>query len=87
MNIDLKNVSKETWVRTILLVLAIVNKILAWKGFSPIPIDDDMVLNIVSDLALIITALVAWWKDNAFTVIAQYHNEQMLKDKKQARGI
>ena len=85
MNIDLNNVSKETWIRTILLVLAIVNKILAWKGYSPIPIDDDMVVSIVSDLALIITALIAWWKDNAFTVIAQRYNEQMLAEKKKAK--
>lgn len=85
MNIDLNRVSKETWIRTILLVLAIVNKILVWKGYCPLPIDDELIETVVSDLALIITALIAWWKDNAFTVIAQNYNEQMLAEKKKAK--
>ena len=85
MNIDLNRVSKETWIRTILLVLAIINKILTWKGYCPLPIDDELVETVVSDLALIITALVAWWKDNAFTVIAQNYNEKMLAEKKAAK--
>ncbi len=85
MNIDLNRVSKETWIRTILLVLAIINKILTWKGYCPLPIDDELVETVVSDLALIITALIAWWKDNAFTVIAQNYNEKMLAEKKAAK--
>lgn len=85
MNIDLNNVSKETWIRTIALLLAIVNKLLVIKGISPIPIDSEQVVSAISDLLLIITALIAWWKDNSFTVIAQNHNRRMLQAKKEWR--
>lgn len=85
MNIDLNRVSKETWIRTIALVLAIINKALAWYGKSPLPFDSDEIVQLVSDCILFVTAIIAWWKDNAFTVIAQKHNENMKAEKKKAK--
>lgn len=86
MNIDLGNVSKDTWVRTIALLLAIINKLLAIKGISPLPLDSEMVVDLVADIFLIVTALIAWWKDNAFTVIAQTHNAHMKEAKREYRA-
>ena len=60
-------ITKGTLIRTILLVLALINQILAVFGKSPIPIDDDTVTNLISTAWTIIASLIAWWKNNSFT--------------------
>lgn len=59
--------SKATIIRTIILVLAIVNNALAIAGKSPLPIDDEMVTEVVSFVFTTGAAIVAWWKNNSFT--------------------
>lgn len=59
--------SKSTIIRTIILVLAIVNNALAIVGKSPLPIDDEMVTEVVSFVFTTGAAIVAWWKNNSFT--------------------
>ena len=61
------NITKGTFIRTILLVLALINQILAVFGKSPIPIDDDTVTNLISTAWTVIASLIAWWKNNSFT--------------------
>ena len=61
------NITKGTLIRTILLVFALINQILAVFGISPIPIDDDTVTNLISTIWTIIASLIAWWKNNSFT--------------------
>ncbi len=61
------NITKGTLIRTILLVLALINQILAVFGKSPIPIDDDTVTNLISTIWTVIASLIAWWKNNSFT--------------------
>ena len=61
------NITKGTLIRTILLVLALINQILAVFGKSPIPIDDDTVTNLISTAWTVIASLIAWWKNNSFT--------------------
>ena len=61
------NITKGTLIRTILLVLALINQILAVFGKSPIPIDDDTVANLISTIWTVIASLIAWWKNNSFT--------------------
>ncbi len=62
-----KKITKGTFIRTILLVLALINQILAVFGKSPIPIDDDTVTNLISTAWTVIASLIAWWKNNSFT--------------------
>ena len=62
-----KKITKGTFIRTILLVLALINQILAVFGKSPIPIDDDTVTNLISTVWTVIASLIAWWKNNSFT--------------------
>ncbi len=62
-----KKITKGTFVRTILLVFALANQILAVFGKSPIPIDDDTVTNLISTAWTVIASLIAWWKNNSFT--------------------
>ena len=61
------NITKGTLIRTILLVFALINQILAVFGKSPIPIDDDTVTNLISTVWTVIASLIAWWKNNSFT--------------------
>ena len=80
-----KKPSKATIIRTAAFFIAVINEVCAWRGWQLLPISSEDVAQVVDDLALIITGIIAWWKDNAFTQIAIYHNERMLADKKRAR--
>ena len=61
------NITKGTLIRTILLVFALINQVLAVFGKSPIPIDDDTVTNLISTAWTVIVSLISWWKNNSFT--------------------
>ena len=74
------NITKGTLIRTILLVLALINQILAVFGKSPIPIDDDTVTNLISTVWTVIASLIAWWKNNSFTKKA-IEADKMLQEK------
>lgn len=56
-----------TIVRTICLVLALINQVLVMSGHSVLPIEDAAVEAIVTNVATIVTAVAAWWKNNSFT--------------------
>ena len=59
--------SKATIIRTVILVLAIANNALAIAGKSPLPIDDEMVTEVISFAFTTGAAIVTWWKNNSFT--------------------
>lgn len=60
-------VEAGTIVRTICLVLALTNQVLVMSGHSVLPIEDEAVEAIVTNIATIVTAVAAWWKNNSFT--------------------
>lgn len=60
-------ITKGTLIRTVILLLALVNQILSICGVSPIPIDDDTATNIISTLWTAVASVIAWWKNNSFT--------------------
>lgn len=62
-----ERVTAATVIRTVCLVLALVNQALAIGGYSPLPIEDETVAQLVSLLATTAAALAAWWKNNSFT--------------------
>ncbi|MBQ8752716.1 MAG: phage holin [Clostridia bacterium] len=64
------NISVGTLVRTLLLLLALVNQVLTAFGVSPLPIADETVTEVVSLLFTTVTAVMAWWKNNSFTAPA-----------------
>ena len=70
-------ISKGTIIRTVCLVLAIVNNALALFNKSPLPIDDEMLTQIVSFCFTVGAAIVAWWKNNSFTQAAIEADEVM----------
>jgi len=63
----MKKISKGTIIRTACLILALVNNALALFDKSPLPIDDEVVTQVVSLLFTTGTALASWWKNNSFT--------------------
>lgn len=56
-----------TIVRTICLVLALINQVLVMSGHGVLPIEDAAVEAIVTNIFTIVTAVAAWWKNNSFT--------------------
>ena len=66
-----------TIIRTVCLILALINQILTATGHSIIPIDDETVTQLISTAATVITAVVAWWKNNSITKEARAADEYM----------
>ena len=77
-------ITKSTIARTIILFLALVNQLLSASGHPVIPIEDATVETLVSTAITIITALVAWWKNNSFTEAARIGDFHMRKARREA---
>lgn len=60
-------VKTETIIRTIILILALANQVLAIYGKEKIPITEDEVYQLVTLIVTVASALWAWWKNNSFT--------------------
>lgn len=63
--------SVQTWVRTFILVIALVNQALLMLGISKNEIDLDSWATVGSYILTVITSLWSWWKNNSFTQDAQ----------------
>ena len=61
------DITAGTIARTLILFLALINQLLSASGHAVIPIEDATIETLVSTTITIITALVAWWKNNSFT--------------------
>lgn len=71
MNLNLKNVTKDTWARTIFLFLSLTNQFLAVFGKDTLDFTEDEIYQAVSILATVISTIMAWWKNNSFSETAQ----------------
>jgi SPP1 family holin len=63
-------IKTETIIRTIVLILALANQVLAIYGKEKIPITEDEVYQLVTLIVTVVTSLWAWWKNNSFTLPA-----------------
>lgn len=61
------NVKVDTIVRTICLLIALINQMLILCGKGRIPFTEDEIYQTVSYIALGVIALWNWWKNNSFT--------------------
>ena len=77
-------ISAGTIARTICLCLALVNQILTAMGHSVINISDESINTLISTGFTIVTAIVAWWKNNSFTQSALKADEVMREGKENA---
>ncbi len=76
----METIKKETIIRTIVLVVALINNALVLAGKSPLPFEDEAIAEGVASLFTTVAALWAWWKNNSFTknaIIADSYLEQM----------
>ena len=63
-------ISKGTIARTIVLALALINQVLTAMGHNVINIADEDINTLISTIFTIVSAAVAWWKNNSFTQAA-----------------
>lgn len=60
-------ISTATIVRTVCLLLALLNLLLSSLGKPMLPIENATVEQFITALATIVIALVNWWNNNSFT--------------------
>ncbi len=77
----MKNISKETIARTIVLILALLNNVLTMCGKNPLPFSDDELYVGVSAVVTVCATLWAWWKNNSFTQNA-IEADEFLREKR-----
>lgn len=64
------NCSKETCIRTVVLILALVNQVLTVLNKNPLPFSEEEIYEALSAVATVVASLWAWWKNNSFTAAA-----------------
>ena len=74
-------ITSGTIARTAILILALVNQVLTATGHSVINISDDNINTLISTGFTIVSAIIAWWKNNSFTQAAIMADEVMKEDK------
>ena len=70
-----KNMTAGTLVRTVTLVVALLNLVLTSFGKNPLPFSDEQIYTGLSALVTVAAALAAWWKNNSFTCCARQADE------------
>jgi SPP1 family holin len=60
-------VSKETIIRTIILIVSLVNMALTYFGKNPLPFAEEEVYGFLSMLFTVAASIWAWWKNNSFS--------------------
>ena len=68
------NITAGTLVRTVTLVVALLNLVLTSFG-NPLPFSDEQIYTGLSALVTVAAALAAWWKNNSFTCCARQADE------------
>lgn len=68
---------KAVIVRTIILFLSVVNIILERHGIKALPIENELICEIVSDGLLLCGVIASWWHNNSFTPAAKQADEYL----------
>lgn len=63
----MRNIDKGTVIRTVILVLALVNQVLTVLGINPLPIEEGNLDLLISTAWTIVAAIWSWWKNNNIT--------------------
>ena len=72
---NVNKVDAGTVIRTVLLVLALVNQALVMFGYSPLPVEDAQVEQAITLGFTVVTSVWAWWKNNSVTRKARQADE------------
>lgn len=62
-----EKISVGTVIRTVCLLLALVNLTLETFGKRIIPISDEQVSELITLIFTIVTSVISFWKNNSFT--------------------
>ena len=81
-----KKVTTETIIRTIVLVITLINQVLTMLGKNPLPFAEDELYTMLSAAATVAAALWAWWKNNSFTSEAIEADEYLAELKAKNAG-
>jgi len=73
----------ETIIRTILLVVALVNQALTASGKNPLPFAEETIYELLTILFTVGASVWAWWKNNSITKEAIAADEFMRELKEQ----
>lgn len=60
-------VSKNTWIRTVVLLVALINQVLTVSGKNPLPWSETEIYEGISLMFTAVASIVSWWKNNSFT--------------------
>ncbi len=60
-------IEPETVIRTIVLIVAVINNTLTMYGKNPLPISENELYQVLSTVAATVAIVWAWWKNNSFT--------------------
>lgn len=71
----MKKIDAGTLTRTILIILALINQGLVIAGKETLPFTDEQITQVISFIFTVVTALLAWWKNNNFTAAAKEAQE------------
>ncbi len=74
-------ITAGTIARTAILVLALVNQVLTAMGHSIINVSDDDINTLISTGFTVVSAIIAWWKNNSFTHAAIMADEVLKNEK------
>jgi len=69
--------SEGTIARTIVLAIALINQVLTALGYNIIDISDETINTLISTIFTVVAAVIAFWKNNSFTVEAIKADEYM----------
>ena len=69
--INLKKVKISTWVRLLMMIIALVSYLAKEFGLIPPEVTENDVYNIVIAIFTVVSFLQAYWKNNSFTEAAQ----------------
>ena len=75
-------INKDTIIRTLILLIALINQIFGFFGISPLPFEDESLNEAISLIFTISASLWAWWKNNSFTPEA-IEADKLLKELKE----
>lgn len=62
--------TKQTIIRTVVLLIALLNQILLVFGKNPLPFSEGEIYEAVSVVATVGASLWAWWKNNSYSADA-----------------
>lgn len=86
---NIPKISRATWIRTIFLIITVINGVLLMFHKHLLPYDQadvghafDVVYAFISAVGLGWASIATWWKDNDFTKKARITKEQIKRQDK-----